>query len=339
VWAGDVDATAEETALASLLQAEDVAPATSDGPSVSAAEDLPGYVENSGLREVRQTWFSEDPVRTVFDFRWQFQDAASAEAFLDAAEEALSETSSGARPAETSPVWERLEDTRHYRYQDTVLGTDTVGYNFLMRAGNLVGKVYVAGSAATLEESDATAIYSAAAERMILALQGTDPAATAAPATAAPASTVPGGDEAALGELLSHVPAAISGTCIATGVTDEASPAPGELAEARCETSEGAAVTFLLYDTVEAMDAAYDTAFEYARIFGSFTTAGTCEGGGYEGTWNVGAVDAGRLLCHELRGDASIVWSHPATRILSIIRQSGADHAAAWQLWLAAGPE
>ena len=95
----------------------------------------------------------------------------------------------------------------------------------------------------------------------------------------------------------------------------------------------------MLFESVEAMDAAYDTARDFVRLFGTFSTASTCEAGGYDGTWSLAEVEAGRLLCHALQDEAWIVWSHPGTRILSIIRQAGADHAAAWELWLQAGPE
>jgi hypothetical protein len=124
-------------------------------------------------------------------------------------------------------------------------------------------------------------------------------------------------------------------------VTDESGPASGvgELAEVRCSSTAGGRLTFVLYESTEAMEAAYDTAREYARIFGSFSTGADCATGAQDGTWTVGGVEAGRLLCHQLEGDASIVWSHPATRILSIIRQPDLDHAAAWDLWLIAGPE
>jgi hypothetical protein len=331
------DPTSEEVAIASMLRAEDVAPATSDDEvSISSPEDLPGYVENGGLREVSRTWFSEEPTLTVFDFRWQFPDAESAAAFLDASEEVLSEVSGGAERGML--LLEPLPGTRFYTYEDRILGTGTVGYNFLMATGNLAAKVYVAGTGETLTQEQATAIAQAAAARMTAATGGGAPTSSAAPASPA-ASASPADREAALAELLSHVPAAVSESC--AEVTDESGPASdvGEVAEVRCPMADGATLTFVLYGTEGAMDAAYDTAREYARIFGSFSSGTDCATGSQDGTWSVGGEEAGRLLCHQLEGAASIVWSHPSTRILSIIRQPETDHSAAWDLWLIAGPE
>ena len=330
VLAADADPTSEDVAVASLLQAVDVAPATSsEGVSLGSSDDLPGYLENGGLREVRQTWSTDDPIRTIFDFRWQFPDADSAASFLDAAEDVLSEASSGAERGML--LLNPLPDTRFYTFEDRVLGTGTVGFNYLMRHENLVAKVYVAGIGEELAEGDATAIAYAAAARMIAAV-----GAEAGPLPSA--SRTPADAEAALGELLAHVPEAVRETCAEP--TDGRGPASdvGELAEVRCPMADGAVLTFVLYETVEAMDAAFDTAQEYARIFGSFTTGSDCASGTYDGTWSMSDVEAGRLLCHALEGAASIVWSHPASRILAIIRQPEADHAAAWELWLIAGP-
>jgi hypothetical protein len=231
-----------------------------------------------------------------------------------------------------------LPGTRFYTYEDRILGTGTVGYNFLMAHGNLVAKVYVGGTGETLTQAQATTIAEAAAARMVAATGGVAPTSTAGPPSPA-ASASPADREAALAELLSHVPAAVSETCVE--VTDESGPASdaGEVAEVRCAISDGAVLTFVLYGTEEAMAAAYETAREYARIFGSFSTGADCATGSQDGTWTVGGAEAGLLLCHQLEGAASIVWSHPATRILSIIRQPALDHAAAWDLWLIAGPE
>ena len=153
------------------------------------------------------------------------------------------------------------------------------------------------------------------------------------------ASRTPADAEAALGELLAHVPEVVRETCAEP--TDTSGPASdvGELAEVRCSMASGAVLTYVLYDSVESMDAAFDTAQDYARVFGSFTTGSDCASGTYDGTWSMSDVEAGRLLCHALEGAASIVWSHPASRVLAIIRQPEADHAAAWELWLIAGPE
>jgi hypothetical protein len=361
--AADVDLTAEDVAIAAMLQAGDVhRSATSQGLRVVGADDVPGFTANGGLREVRQTWNAEGPASIVFDFRWQFPDADSAAAFLDDAEEMLSEVSTGAKRQSLPRRQRPLPDTRLYTFEDTLFGTGTVGFNYLMRHENLVAKVYVSGQEDELSQGRATAIAKAAAERMSAALEGApapsfeiiEPSPSPSPGVAETSppdespspspgvvgspgtSPVPG---EAVDELLSHVPVAVRESCGRDTSTDQEPAENGQLARVTCAPSEGSTVTFVLFESVEAMDAAYETAREYARIFGSFTTAGTCEGGGYDAAWRLGEVEAGRLLCHQLQGEAWIVWSHPDTRILSMIRQAGTDHAAAWGVWLIAGPE
>ena len=142
---------------------------------------------------------------------------------------------------------------------------------------------------------------------------------------------------AEVAELLSHVPAAIRETC-----RGEAAPVhrggEGELARLTCPTSDTAVVTFVAFESVQAMEAAYDAAGQYAGSFGSIVPDRTCATGGYDGIWTLGDREAGRLMCYEFGGDALVVWSYPDTRILSMIRQEDGDHLAAQELWLAAGP-
>jgi hypothetical protein len=364
----DVDPTAEEVAIAAMLQAGDVhRSATSQGLRIVTAEDLPGYTANGGLREVRQTWNAEGgPAEIVFDFRWQFPDADSAAAFLDAAEEVLSEVSTGAESQSLPRRQRPLPDTRLYTFADTIFGTGTVGFNYLMRHENLVAKVYVSGEEDQLSRDRATEIARAAAQRMEAALEGApapsfeiiepSPPPSPAPSPAVDQSPLPDGSPSPspvvvgspgaspaagdpLAELLSHVPAAVRESCGEDPTTDQVPVGSGQSAQVTCTPSDGGVVAFVLFESVEAMDAAYETAGDFSRLFGSFSTSATCEAGGYDGTWSLADVEVGRLLCLRLQGEAWIVWSHPDTRILSIIQQAGADHAAAWELWLQAGPE
>ena len=364
----DADPTAEEVAIAAMLQAGDVhRSAASQGVSIVQADDLPGYTANGGLREVRQTWNAEGgPAEIVFDFRWQFPDADSAAAFLDAAEEVLSEVSTGAESGSLPRRQRPLPDTRFYTFADPIFGTGTVGFNYLMRHENLVAKLYVSGEEDQLSRDRATEIARAAAERMEAALEGapapsfeinepspapspvSSPAVDQSPvpvASPVPSPIVVGSPAASpvlgdpVAELLSHVPAAVRESCAEDATADPPPAESGQLAAVTCSPSEGAVLAFVLFESVEGMDAAFDTARDFGRLFGSFATAGTCEAGGYDGTWSLADVKAGRLLCHKLQDEAWIVWSHPDTRILSIIRQAGADHAAGWELWLQAGPE
>lgn len=352
--AAPVDPTAESVAIAAMLQPADVdASATTNGIAVGQPDDFAAYTENGGLREVSQTLFAEGLVEVVYDFRWQFPDAASAKAFLDAAEADLGEVSSGAERQRLPVARRPLPDTRLYRFEDKLFGTGLIGFNYLMRLDNLVAKVYVSeGETTASSEKFAAAIARAAAEHMSAALAGETPSAspilraTPSPsptpnATPSPSPGVrptPSPSLAAdVAELLSHVPAAIRETCGGDTISADRG-GEGELARLTCPTSDTAVVTFVAFESVEAMEAAYDAARQYARIFGSVIPDRTCATGGYDGIWTLGDLEAGRLICYEFGGDALVVWSYPDTRILSMIRQEDGDHAAAQELWLAAGP-
>jgi hypothetical protein len=140
-----------------------------------------------------------------------------------------------------------------------------------------------------------------------------------------------------LGELLTHIPMALRDTC-----RDEAGDADadtGRRAEVTCTASDGATVTFALFDTADQMDAAYDAGRTFARTFGASRDGKSCQEGGYDGNWKLGTAIAGRLVCRAVGTEAWVLWSMPATRILSLIREPDADHAAAYNLWLMAGPE
>lgn len=172
-----------------MLRPTDVAPtATSNGVTTGTADDLPGFTENGGLREVRQT-LSAEPL-TVFDFRWQFPDAASAAAFLDASEETLSESSSGAVEA-TAPVG-LADDVRYYEYELDIVVLRSVNFNYLMRQGSLVAKVFVQGVAEETTPEDGLRIATSAVARMTEALAGAPaPSASVTPSGAPPSVGLP----------------------------------------------------------------------------------------------------------------------------------------------------
>lgn len=346
-----VDPTAESVAIASMLLPSDVdASATTDGIAVSRPVDFDAFTDHDGLRETSQTLAAEGPIQTVYDFRYQFPDAASAKAFLDAAETELGEVWSGterqALPSSERPV----PDTRLFRFEDTLFDTGIVALDYLMRLDTLVAKVYIVEGQQTASSDElAAAIARAAATRMAAALAGETPEAspilrpTPSPSaspleTPRPTPGASGPADAAAADLLTHIPAVIRDGCETSAMPGDPD-SDGALARIDCVTSDGASLTFVSYRTVEAMDAAYDAARAYALTFGSLSSEGTCTTGGYDGTWTLNDVEAGRLICHALGSDALVVWSYPDVRILSLIRQPDDDHAAARELWLLAGPE
>lgn len=119
------------------------ASATTDGIAVSRPDDLAPFTEHGGPRETSQTLAAEDPIRAVYDFRYQFPDAAFAKAFLDAAETELGEVWSGAE-RQSLPSSERpVPDTRLYRFEDTLFDMGIVALDYLMRLDTLVAKVFI----------------------------------------------------------------------------------------------------------------------------------------------------------------------------------------------------
>jgi hypothetical protein len=316
--------TDRQALVDSLLQAEDLASYDAMGEVEDvSADDLPTFAANDGIREVTRRWYDQDRMSIVFDFRFQFPDAESAESFLDATDDILGEVTNGSVRQE--PPVRPLADTRFYYFEDAVLGTGTQGYAFLLRHQNIAAKVWVSGAHDSVSADEAGAIASAAADRMLTAVGDV------------PAPTPHGsGEPTALGELGSHIPAAVSADCaeeIPEGGFDE-----GELARLVCTRSVDSSIVYSLFDSTESLDGAFDVASAVAGILG-WEPAGSCEAGGYEGTWTLGGAEAGRLLCVIQLGTANITWSHPATGVLAIIRQEDGDPAAAWQLWLVAGPE
>jgi hypothetical protein len=257
---------------------------------------------------------ASDSFNTVFDFRFQFPDSESAGAFLDASEEILGEVGSGAE-WDVPPVTP-VDDTRYYRYEDKVLGTETVGHNFLMRHGNLVAKVYVSGQSLPVEV--ASDVAEAAGARMVAAV-GDVPSPSSSP-------------NASIDDVLLHVPAALRASC-------EYEDGSAGVVTVNCPQSDELRVNYTLFDSVEAMDDWYDLTVLLVEANGADTSGDDCETGSYEGTWTLGGEDAGRLLCFNADGNEAIVWSHPDSLTISRIDHSGGDKAAAWQLWLNAGPE
>src|SRR5262245_3801593 len=165
-------------------------------------------------------------------------------------------------------------------------------------------------------------------------------------AAALAAGEVPGGGgplqpSAATVELRSHIPDAVAADC-ADGLPVEPQEREGSLARVLCTTSDQSTIHYELFDSLDAMDRAFQGSRSVALMFGHDQLADTCAEGWYEGIWYLGDEGvAGRLLCEKtLYGEAPaiVLWSHPATRIVSFIRETDGDAEAAFDLWIAAGP-
>ena len=134
------------------------------------------------------------------------------------------------------------------------------------------------------------------------------PAATVEPTgalgSAAPGTPTPTG---AWEQLLASIPEPVRATCEQfTGFTDAYPPEPGELAEADCDTGDGAFgqyVSYTLFDSAASMDAFYDIQLLGTRNMGDVDGPG-CFAGPGEGT--LGSRAALLLPVHHRRCERAL---------------------------------
>ena len=193
-------ADSDQMLRGALLTAEDLpAGMTSDGVTDGARFeiDASAYHDNGGLGITEQTWSASAaaPVYRFFDFRMLFSSPQQAQAYLDAAEPALSEVAaSGLKPVSGGIAIG--DGYRHYALE-TVANEETVELqNILFRVGPMVAKVFVGGFGTT--DEDVAALARAAHARMTAVLPGPDvtapPSPAASPLDAASPSVAPSPD-------------------------------------------------------------------------------------------------------------------------------------------------
>jgi hypothetical protein len=220
-----------------------------------------------------------------------------------------------------------VPDTRYY-YSNAFLES----FNYLMRHENIVAKVYIGGGETSAE--DGARIASAAAGRMITALGGEAPAPSDGP------DPSPGDDPVSpIDELRSHIPDEVEVDCHRALFMDPQSVDNGARVSLECNRADESALMFTLFDSAEGMDAMYDILREASIELKPFAEGGACQDGSYDGSWFLDDQEAGRLFCNEGAEDSAIlVWSHPASRILSALIRVDGDHATAFDQWTVAGP-
>jgi hypothetical protein len=131
--------------------------------------------------------------------------------------------------------------------------------------------------------------------------------------------------------LLSHVPAAIAGTCT--------SQEPAEVTRrAQVSCHPGGAIgeaTYILFDGLASMDRAYD------GQLASFpdTPAGDCTAAPGRGTYTIDGVDSGRIFCNLMDGKAFMVWTDTRFAILTVGLSTSTDFGPVYDWWATdAGP-
>jgi hypothetical protein len=187
-----------------------------------------------------------------------------------------------------------------------------------------------------------TLFVAAAGAAAIVATPGARSAEPAAPAT----PTVPpfvifepsplplrSPDPAAVEKLLASLPAPFARTCVPL-------PTDDELAAVSCAPAAGTRLSYRLMESAEALYGAYSWAATVAfGDGGMLPRTGACDDGGIQGMWPADGEPIGRFLCYERSGEASITWTHDALRTIAYLGVANANHAAAYELWLTAGPE
>jgi hypothetical protein len=145
---------------------QDVDPlAETSGVSVGTeASDLPAFAEQGGLRRAAQTIDPPGSEYTVYDFRYQFPDAESAAAFLEAEADGLGETHAGA--VESTPPSQLGDETRYYTSHTEIFVIQD-SFNYLIRVENVVAKVWVGGDPEAINAEEALDIASSAWGRML----------------------------------------------------------------------------------------------------------------------------------------------------------------------------
>src|SRR5262249_3917774 len=114
-------------------------------------------------------------------------------------------------------------------------------------------------------------------------------------------------------------------------------PRDGELARVGCIATNGAGVSLSAFDSADSVNSAFSAGELVAQMFGQLSPSGTCDGGGYDGTWTLDGAPAGNLLCYSLESAPVIDWSDPEHLLLGSINQAVGDPAAAYQAWVEAG--
>jgi hypothetical protein len=337
----DSNATTEEALLASLLQAADLPVDATGGepriqaPSLTSAE----FKQHNGLRQASASW-STDAISSLFDIRFQFATAEDAAAFLDADEAGLSERGSGLDPF--TPSVRNADDVRAYRGRISLLGITTESFNFLLRVGNFVAKVYIAGREG-LTEDEAETIAIAAAARMQSVVQGAVPPPSVAPSeepsvapTEEPSPSTAFTDEEL--DILDHVPEGVQPGCHSTDTIYGS-----EIDSISCSSEGQPAIDYTSFLLAEDMDGEFKADAKVADT--PTTSKGTCSKGTYEGTYTIDGKDAGSIRCMVVTGSQTgtkyrvIEWTNDSLVILTYMSSSTMswdDLIAFWQS--SAGP-
>ena len=298
-----VDPASESTVMASLLQAEDLPDELApEEARIRRDNSITGWTEHGGIRIVTRNWGGRGAISSLFDYRYQFLTADAAAAFLAVARDELSEAGAGLEEV----TGDRLGD-ESVRFAGTITfgGIATANYNYLIRVGNIVAKVFIGGGS-DLDQNTADEIAEKTPTRIRTALQGGIPPSPSV-------SAFPNPNEASI---LSHIPEELRPSCRSVEELYDT-----EVDTVRCQPSGGPMVDFTVFGNDLDLAAAFQGDEDAADPVPSQN--GQCALGNYSSSYTINGEEAGRILCTTYfssktkRTHKVIEWTNEALRILA----------------------
>lgn len=307
-----------------LLDARDVPDDLEPGElesSEQVADDA--FAANNGLRVIRIVWqgSGDGPITTIYDYRYQFPNEDDAATFLDEARDFLAETSEGMELTTEFDVDELGE--LGFLYTGEVEGLEGFQYNYLLRVGNIVAKVWVTVPS-TQDPDVPLGVAQSAAETLRAVLQ-----------IEAPTADFPNANEA---RILEFVPEPIRDSCHAAEEIYR-----DEIDTVRCDGStEHPPIDYSLFRTRSAMNGAFDR--DLAREETEPTDEGSCAEGNYLAEYTIEGEPGGRILCTiytdtDDREYKVIEWTNENINILTYMSSATRDWDNLIEFWTdEAGP-
>jgi hypothetical protein len=163
------------------------------------------------------------------------------------------------------------------------------------------------------------------------------PTPTPTPTTEPTATPEPSATpDAALAQLMRHVPADLAPTC------QQLPPDPGAIASVTCTTEDGQIKAgYALFPDQASMDALYSQVLSSTGLQSdSGDTCSTASGWPHEGGYTIGGEPVGRLFCTQSQDNHPvIVWTENQLLVLTAASHLGDDMDSLYQFWLNdAGP-
>ena len=198
-WAGGPYGDGDRFSLI-FLESSDL-PSGFEAQDVSDLSQDTGFKKAGGSHAAKVYWVGSDQTAAIgqlFDLRFVFPDAASAQAYLDANTSELSEGMSSVKK-----VPKIGDSTRMYSMVGEVDGTFVVMYNVIFRVDNVVVKLFIGQGAKLSQQKLTDAIAGGVAEKAAARIRGSNdtPLPAAAPTPTPTPSPAPSSTPAPRGDI------------------------------------------------------------------------------------------------------------------------------------------